>query len=129
MASAADDVLTTKEVDPNAFTNLLVDRPELVAGSSVVCSLLWILLIPVFGAPALDTGGDAFRASTGVIPENDFTFKAGLRASVSTGFDPVCEDIDFSTFPGVGTAGVEVRSYFLVFVPTIREIRDFYREM
>eukprot|EP01052_Picozoa_sp_SAG31_P030265 SAG31_NODE_3090_length_4687_cov_4.344377_4_plen_190_part_00 len=24
---------------------------------------------------------------------------------------------------------VEVRSYFLVFVPTIREIRDFYREM
>eukprot|EP01052_Picozoa_sp_SAG31_P049964 SAG31_NODE_11184_length_1057_cov_1.283925_1_plen_29_part_10 len=24
---------------------------------------------------------------------------------------------------------VQVRSYFLVFVPTIREIRDFYREM
>eukprot|EP01052_Picozoa_sp_SAG31_P012033 SAG31_NODE_694_length_12769_cov_8.102447_8_plen_69_part_00 len=23
----------------------------------------------------------------------------------------------------------QVRSYFLVFVPTIREIRDFYREM
>eukprot|EP01052_Picozoa_sp_SAG31_P045478 SAG31_NODE_8316_length_1475_cov_1.656977_2_plen_90_part_00 len=25
--------------------------------------------------------------------------------------------------------GLEVRGYFLVFVPTIREIRDFYREM
>eukprot|EP01052_Picozoa_sp_SAG31_P021477 SAG31_NODE_1663_length_7581_cov_10.076399_7_plen_51_part_00 len=24
---------------------------------------------------------------------------------------------------------IEVRSYFLVFVPTIRETRDFYREM
>eukprot|EP01052_Picozoa_sp_SAG31_P000578 SAG31_NODE_17_length_35773_cov_25.999271_3_plen_62_part_00 len=27
------------------------------------------------------------------------------------------------------TDGGQVRSYFLVFVPTIREIRDFYREM
>eukprot|EP01052_Picozoa_sp_SAG31_P030671 SAG31_NODE_3166_length_4601_cov_2.360729_5_plen_114_part_00 len=26
-------------------------------------------------------------------------------------------------------AAMEVRSHFLVFVPTIREIRDFYREM
>eukprot|EP01052_Picozoa_sp_SAG31_P032248 SAG31_NODE_3515_length_4170_cov_7.908131_5_plen_198_part_00 len=29
----------------------------------------------------------------------------------------------------VPAGAVEVRSYFLVFVPTIREIRDFYREM
>ena len=30
---------------------------------------------------------------------------------------------------GPNSQNQEVRSYFLVFVPTIREIRDFYREM
>jgi hypothetical protein len=43
--------------------------------------LFWLILIPIVGAPAVDTGGDAFRAASGDIPLDDFTFKAGLRAT------------------------------------------------
>eukprot|EP01052_Picozoa_sp_SAG31_P024716 SAG31_NODE_2121_length_6404_cov_17.936875_5_plen_194_part_00 len=44
--------------------------------------------------------------------------------SLAAALTPLCASANAG--PG---RGVQVRSYFLIFVPTIREIRDFYREM
>jgi hypothetical protein len=101
-------------------------------GASVFFAFFWIALIPVFGAPKLDTGGESFRcdlaqtsrclccaaspqqveltparqtprysASSGEVAENLFMFKAALRASVSTGLEPTCEDVTFDAFPDI----------------------------
>eukprot|EP01052_Picozoa_sp_SAG31_P024995 SAG31_NODE_2164_length_6283_cov_2.762451_2_plen_110_part_00 len=49
--------------------------------------------------------------------------KSNLKAVLASG-------ADLAVFSGgKGFMGPQVRSYFLVFVPTIREIRDFYRKM
>ena len=37
---------------------------ELVVAASVLFAVFWIALIPVFGLPNLDTGGESFRYAT-----------------------------------------------------------------
>lgn len=112
--------------------------------ASVAFAVIWIALIPVFGLPKLDTGGESFRcahgrmapflawvvvcrcpwevmpsssaaskpaddsihvcchrASSGEVAENGFMFKAALRASVSTGIQPTCEDVEFDDIPTI----------------------------
>eukprot|EP01052_Picozoa_sp_SAG31_P004502 SAG31_NODE_187_length_20848_cov_22.521953_8_plen_178_part_00 len=49
-----------------------------------------------------------------------------LTAKSSVGFD---SDGATNARMPTGLCGPQVRSYFLVFAPTIREIREFYREM
>lgn len=116
---------------------------ELVVAASVLFAFFWIALIPVFGLPKLDTGGESFRcaiaasmialkrppqgvvlwrfvhtssatsacphesctchhsASSGEVAQNGFMFKAALRASVSTGIQPTCDDITFDQIPTI----------------------------
>jgi hypothetical protein len=68
--------------------------------------MFWLILIPVFGQPILDTGGESFRSNEGDIAESQFMFKAGLRASVSTGTQVACVDTDFATISTVCVAAV-----------------------
>jgi hypothetical protein len=81
-----------------------VDKPGHVAGAAVAFGMFWLILIPVFGQPILDTGGESFRSNEGDIAESQFMFKAGLRASVSTGTQVACVDTDFATISTVCVA-------------------------
>ena len=89
---------------------MLVDTPEVVAAGAVAFCLFWMALIPVFGVPIVDSGGDSFRASSGEAPETLFMFKAGLLASVATGIDPNCADIGFDQIPTLSAADLAALS-------------------
>ena len=100
-----------------------LDASGLVVAAAVAFAFFWIALIPVFGAPLLDTGGESFRcvaklwrlrsapiaahtaprrsASSSEVATNLYMFKAALRASVSTGKEPDCRDTAFSTIPTI----------------------------
>jgi hypothetical protein len=54
--------------------------------------------------------GESFRSNSGDIAENQFMFKAGLRATVSTGLDPDCDDTDFASLATIGAAGKQTLS-------------------
>ena len=51
--------------EPYWFSTLLVDKPGHVAGAAVAFGMFWLIMIPVFGQPILDTGGESFRSNEG----------------------------------------------------------------